>query len=372
MKSQKLIRAYDSAAPTPAQQEEMLARILAASAAPAHKKRLRPLRRALLLAAIVALLAAATVIAGRMVQKWSLPKPETYRPAENGGIYDVHTTTQYQDGEDNVAQTDGAFTQEGNVSAAPSDSKLIASAREILLAIGLDDVDISAANVVRQTNLRYGREEAEVIFTDNQPQTSVKFLSSTGELLHITAFSDEALPETPLYQSDDEVEALAQHYYSLLPVEQGYCVTDVSKYDELSWSYDFCRQVTDEIYNPYECVRICVNRYTGRLELCNVFDFPLLDDHDADDVPLTQEAAIEAAKTQSGMSLGNYTLTDAHVGCVLPNWLFTEEAQGNLQAAKISRLAWVLVFEDLQSEFADIVEFHVDCYTGELLGGETT
>lgn len=380
MKNQKLIQSYDRAAPTAAQEEKMLAAILARAntpaAASAHTRHAKVLRRAVLLAAILALLTAASVIAGRMVQKWSLPKPESYQPNENGGIYDVHTTTEYPDtvqsAESASAQADATSTPDEPVSAAPDDAALIASAKEILLAAGLDDVDTSAADVVRQTHLRYDREEAEVVFTNSKPQTTVKFSADTGTLLSLSAFSDEALPDAPLYQTDEAAEAMARHYYELLPVQQGYYVTAVSKYDEISWSYDFCRQVTDGIYNPYECVRICINRYTGRLELCNVFNFPLLDDHDADDVPLTQDAAIQAAKTQSGMSMEGYTLRDAHIGCVLPNWSFTEHAQADLKAAKVSRLAWVLEYEDEQSEFADIVTFHIDCYTGELLGGDST
>ena len=114
-----------------------------------------------------------------------------------------------------------------------------------------------------------------------------------------------------------------------------------------------------------------VDLTTGRLVLCNVFFFPLLDNHEADDVPLTQEQAIEAAKEQSGMEMEGFELKQAEVCCVLPNWFYTEGVwSADVRYAEVSRLAWVLTYEDNGSEIVSQNIFYVDYYTGELIGGD--
>ena len=249
MRNEKLIRAYDRAAPTQAQQEEMLERILARRNEPAGpaRDRRKTVRRAILIAAVL-LAAAASVVAGRMAVKWSLPEPTPYQPTENGS-YDVHETKQYPD--TTQPETDAPAEESAPAVSAPTDAELIVSAKEILTRAGLTDVDTSAAEVTRQENLSYGREEAEVAFTQNRPQTTVKFSASTGELLSLSSFSETAdVPAEPVCTTEEETEALARKLYAALPVEQGYILTGVNKYDDELWSYEFCRSVTEEIYNP--------------------------------------------------------------------------------------------------------------------------
>lgn len=153
-------------------------------------------------------------------------------------------------------------------------------------------------------------------------------------------------------------------------MQQGYALSRIEKYDEELWSFCFSRQVTQTLFNPYEEVRVVVDLTTGRLVLCNVFFFPLLDDHEADDVPLTQEQAIEAVKEQSGMEMEGFELKQAEVCCVLPNWFYTEGVwSADVRYAEVSRLAWVLTYEDNGSEIVSQNIFYVDYYTGELIGG---
>lgn len=69
-----------------------------------------------------------------------------------------------------------------------------------------------------------------------------------------------------------------------------------------------------------------------------------------------------------------YTLQSAEVQVVLPNWMFTEQlpTDGEARASTVTRLAWVLIYEDTNSEFADMVWVYIDYYTGEVLGGDMT
>ena len=224
---------------------------------------------------------------------------------------------------------------------------------------------------MRQTALLYDREEAEVFFTQDVSNTSVKFHAGTGAFLQLSSFGNGDAPDTPVCTTEEDAEALAQSYYENLPVQQGYALSRIEKYDEELWSFCFSRQVTQTLFNPYEEVRVVVDLTTGRLVLCNVFFFPLLDNHEADDVPLTQEQAIEAAKEQSGMEMEGFELKQAEVCCVLPNWFYTEGVwSADVRYAEVSRLAWVLTYEDNGSEIVSQNIFYVDYYTGELIGGD--
>ena len=81
--------------------------------------------------------------------------------------------------------------------------------------------------------------------------------------------------------------------------------------------------------------------------------------------------AIEAAKEQSGMEMEGFELKKAEVCCVLPNWFYTEGVwSADVRYAEVSRLAWVLTYEDNGSEIVSQNIFYVDYYTGELIGGD--
>lgn len=381
MKNERLVQAFEGARPDEAAKKRMLEGILAQQNVPETAKRLpHRIRRTLLIAAAVCAAAGAAfaVQAGR--QKWTLPAPETYEDGNNG-IYDVHETNDYpqtsdlQPEEPAQPETPQAPNEAVTEQDAPqfTDADFIQKAEGILLAVGLTDVDTSAASVVRQTALLYDREEAEVFFTKDAPNTSVKFHAGTGAFLQLSSFGSEAATDTPVCATEEEAEALAQSYYESLPVQQGYALSRIEKYDEELWSFCFSRQVTQTLFNPYEEVRVVVDLTTGRLVLCNVFFFPLLDNHEAGDVPLTQEEAAAVVKEQRGMELEGFALTQAEVCCVLPNWFYTEDVwSADVRNAEVSRLAWVLTYEDSGTEIVSQKVFYVDYYTGELIGGGST
>jgi hypothetical protein len=133
-----------------------------------------------------------------------------------------------------------------------------------------------------------------------------------------------------------------------------------------------CREVLPGLFSYYEMVRISVNPVSGRLVGCNVFYFPLLDDHAQGDVPLSREEAVALSRAVKQLDVADYVLESAEVAVVLPNWFFTEYMDGNLQYSKVSRLGWVLNYTKPDSEFADEITVWIDCYSGEVLGGGMT
>ena len=359
MRSKRIYDAYESIGPEDGTFDAILQGI-EEKAGETTQVRRNPFRQVVLVAACLGLIAAISGVGYAAYQKWRLPVPESYEPGEMGNL-NIHSETDYT----------------GEVVGNPEDAKpltdeyFISKAVEILSSVGLTEVDTDAMTVSRQEHMYWDREEAEVYFVEAEPATRVTFDGDTGQFLNLTGieWSEEA---GQACETKEEAEALAKEYYELLPVAQGYVLQSCTEYDEQYWSYDFCREVLEGIYSSYECVRIGLNPKTGKLNLCNVFYTPLLDDHEPGDEPLTQAEAEAIALNCEHVNLGKYTLQEADVNVVLPNWAFTEYAGINNKASKVTRLSWVLTYENTDSEFADIVTINIDYYTGEILGGDMT
>lgn len=372
MKHEKFIHSYDKIQPDGAEKDRMRDAVLRCGRSQKELRsgevhiRTRWRKRMIVpLAACFALLLAVAAAGGAVYQRWFLPEPMPYEQGSNG-IFDVQGEKDYtweqlpQDGssEENEQLTDADFIQK---------------AVEILKLAGLTDVDTQAMRVRRQTHLKYGREEAEVFFTENEVKTTVCFHAGTGTLLSLSSI-DWIEAEGQACATEEEGGKAAQGYYETLPVEQGYTLTGCTQYDEQYWSFEFTREVADGLYNAYEAVRIAINPLNGRLAGCNVFFFPLLDDHLEGDEPLTQEEAEKIAQTVMGKQVtnGNFVLESAEITVALPNWMFTENSGIDLEYSKVSRLSWTLTYHEPHREFASKIYVNIDLYTGEILGGDAT
>lgn len=377
MPNEHLKNAYDALALSEAQKQALYARIEARSNdRRRQKKRLRVRRALLLLAAVVALLAGFAVSGVAGYRKWSLGAPQPYANAE-AGAYDVHSQVEYPaaaaaTGED--AQPDADAENETGAEAPLTDEALLQKAAQILTLVGLQDTSLGSMTLTRQTNQRYGREEAEITYTQAEYRTSVCLQADTGALLSLSSIDWIEQPMAVACQTQEQAEQLARSYYELLPVQQGYVCTGCTQYDEQYWSFEFCREIEPGLYNTYEMARITVNPVSGRLTGVNMFCFPLLDDHAPGDEPLTQAQAEAIAEKDAGVNTAYYTLKSAEVMIVLPNWFFTEYMADSMdvQFSTVTRLAWRLTYENTDGEFVSERYVDVDYYTGEILGGDTT
>lgn len=362
MKNETIIAAYDSIAPDAETVERMLESMKASAAQPLKKR--KSVKRPILIAA--ACIAAVAVLSGigyGIYTKWHLPEPETY-PFIPNGAWDIHETNE--------------LTMESIPAASDteplSDEYFAARAKEILTLVGQESRVSSQIKITRQEHLTWAREEVEVSFSEEGlPPVNVTFDAEDGTLLNLIGFEWKIEQAHPC-KTKQEAGALATQYYEMLPVPQGYVLRSCTEFDEAYWSFDFCRDVGGGIYSYYEDVRIGIDPQTGTLNGCVVFHVPLLDDHAPSDVPLTQQQAQEIAEGLNELDTERFTLKSAEVEVVLPNWWFTDSfGTGNeLRASKVSRLGWVLVYEDTSSEFADMVWVYIDYYTGEVLGGDMT
>ena len=360
---QQIKNSYDRAAPDRAAAVRIYERVLNAGETP--PRRSPTLRRVLIAAAAVAALAVLATAGYAAYRHWRLPEPVSYTPDSVGIIYKEHERSDYT----LESRTADAETQPTPAGTDPlSDDALMQRALEILKQVGMLDVRPKQLTVVRQENLYWGREELEVRFNQNDVRTTIKFNANTGKFLGMSGV-DWQLEGAAACTSDAEASALAQRFYEALPVEQGYVMTNVEKYDAQYWSYEFCREVEPGIYNQYEMVRVAINPVSGRLTGCTVFYVPLLDDHEPGQERITREEAERIAqnKVPEGMEL-----IGAEVVIGFPNWMFTEYAGTGLRASDVTRWAWGLTYERPNSEFADRLWILVDCYTGEILGGDLT
>ena len=376
-------KTFDRIAPNTQTRDRMLQNIQMKARA-RRTPEFSPLRRFLTAAACVSLALLLSGLGFAAYRKWHLPAPKPYTPDEGGGVYRMHSAETYtapvttasavQTG--TAAATSSAVTSAQSTETAPAaltDEDFIRKAVEILQLVGLRDVQSEQLTVVRQEHLYWAREEAEVHFTEDENHTSVTFNAETGALLGLSSI-DWAIDGAAACKNDAEAEKLATRYYEALPIPQGYVLTDCDKYDAQYWSFSFCREVREGLFSVYEAAKIAVNPQTGRLTGCTTFYVPLLDDHGAEDKPLTAEEAEAIARNCPHLRLEKYGLKSSDLTVVLPNWWYTDKmAEGlNAQSSDVTRLAWTLIFENPTSEFADMVTVYVDSYTGEILGGDMT
>lgn len=376
----KIQNAYRKAAPDQAGTVRIYEKILnRANAAETERTTGRSAsfpRRLAVAAAVVAAVVLMASVGYAAYQHWFLPAPETYEPGNNG-IYQEHDRKDYNLAElDSRGATDpkpenGTEETDSQIIVPLTDEAFIYKGLDILTQVGMLDVRPEQLTVIRQENLYWGREEAEVAFDQGEVQTSVKFDAATGRFLGMHGI-DWQLEDTSC-STDADAAKLAQRFYEALPVEQGYALTHVEKYDGQYWSYEYCREVEPGIFNQYEMVRVAINPVSGRLTGCTVFYVPLLDDHAPGQERITQEQAEQTVLDNIPKEVEGMNMTQAETRIVFPNWIYTEYGSlPNRRASEVTRWAWVLVYEKENSEFTEQIRVYVDCYTGEILGGDAT
>lgn len=357
MKDERIISAFDRAAPDEAAVGRMLEGIKAKTAErgaeTARPARLR-LRRTVLIAACTAAIAALSVTGYAAYKRWTLPAPETYPETENGGIIREISSADHS-----APERDGDY-------APLSDEEFILAAQSLLETVGVPDVSAERMTVRRQENMYWDRREAEVDFERGSATVSVRFNAETGAFLGF--FDLDQIGSAPA--SAPDAEAAARAYYAKLPVPQGYKLTASENHDEHWRSFEFCREVQPGLYSAYEAVRVAVDPADGRLVGCTVFFVPLLDDHAEGEQPISAEAADAAVRASGALKSEGYGLISSELAVGLPNWRFTENDTSNARASGVTRLCRKMVYERPNETFTDKIEVMVDLYTGEILGGD--
>lgn len=343
-----------------------------------HRKPYYAIRRVLLAAVLTALLTMGGLAA---YQRWHMPQNmEGFQgdiiEQQEQNVYSVPTVPE---GSETTAVTEPERL---------TDEWFINQAKQVLEIVDQDESEATKISVTRQRDLLWTREEVEVSWHQNDtlgPQ--VKFDAKSGYLIGITSFGDPSSEGTPMSEAD--ALKIAQDFYDRLPYAKGYEYHYLAKYDDHAWSFHFDKPVqvqlwgeTVSLHNSYEEVRIVVDPCTGTFELSNCFYVPLLDDHEPNAEPLTQDQAVERVMQQDLLvnPLERFELK-AEIGICLPRpgqmafYNGTTDVFANYPYCDVTRLGWILTFVDPPDEdlmFPGETQICVDLYTGEILSIDTT
>lgn len=267
-----------------------------------------------------------------------------------------------------------------------SDAWFIDQAVAVFSTVDRMDAEATELTVTRQTNQMWSREEVLVSFADETGNVSdATFDAESGCLIGVTAFSKEYGAGSPMPEM--EALAIAQGYYATMPYAEGYVYHNLEKYDDHAWRFEFAKPIQVDlwgesmtIYSSYELVRITIDPCDGSFQLSNCFYVPLLDDHEPDDAPIEQDAAIAVAEGLDifAQRMENYIIS-AEIGVCLPKpgemaqWNGTAQTDNlNYKVYGTTRLGWTIRFEGEIDGFADCYWICVDLYTGEILSVDVT
>ncbi|MBO4583953.1 MAG: hypothetical protein J5756_02675 [Clostridia bacterium] len=356
MKDERIVEAFDRAAPSEAQAKRMLGVIeeKANLAAEVRRPVRVSFRRVALIAACVAVVAALGVTGYATYKRWSLPAPTEI---SSGGRVVEHGNTEYS-----APSPDGDYPP-------LSDEDFMLRAQEVLRVAGIENVAPEKLTVVEQEDLYWDRREVVVAFDLDGDAVNVRFDAESGAFLGL--FDKPRYPDGR-EGSPVEAEIAAANYYSKLPVPQDYVLTGTDRIDERCVMCDFRREVLPGVFSDYEAIRIAVDPQNGSLLGCTRFYVPLLDDHAEGEEPLTVEEADALARASGALKGEGWELRSSDIAVGLPNWMFSDGGSVDHQASKVTRLCREMVYERKGAEFDASVKVMVDLYTGEILGGDMT
>ena len=321
-----------------------------------HARKDRPvLRWALSAAACIAVVIVIFSVAPGIYQKWFQPNPASSGPET--GISLGHSESNFPVLTD--SETDNHAPAEGSM-----DSYCIQRAMDILHSAGRKDYTPDSVTVQHLgKSLSEHRDEIIVSCQADGEEISVYFDAEDGVFLKITGYDWIESDNSPCVDEEDAA-ALATRFYESLPVEQGYKIARCNQYDEACWDYDFCREVEPGLYSWCECVRIRINPETGEAKFHKAFYVPLLDDHQPEDIPLTEAEALEAAGFHSQLEQN----LDVWESVTIKKAVEIPYSDEPAKCPGISRICWKIEYHEKESEdyIAGGGVKHVDYYTGEV------
>ena len=388
--------------------------------------------RILIPAAIITLFAGISVAGAKGF--WHLGNPGTY----SGDTVKIYETVSYvwndeNEKYENANLPEGAGMEAGGIEENEpeengaqensfSDAYFLEKAGEIISIVNEKaklSLDLSKLQITYQTDENWNREEAMVSchLAGKDRITTVTFDRESGTFLSMDFWGGENQSSNqPM--SEQEVLAAAEAWYQKLPFPENYTFIKKSEFDEHAWMYDFGKSYTLEIdgktitlQNELETARITVDPTNGQMILCNSFYAPLLDDHEEEMKPLTEEDAIRIAKeryeaceqSRNRSVKWEKVKISARTGIVLPDYenvqFYTTEYQlqtsgtetgkngtvaeqitipeqdemVSYRKERITRFAWVVQFiEENSEQGASDMRWSIDLYSGEVLSVDST
>lgn len=182
----------------------------------------------------------------------------------------------------------------------------------------------------------------------------IQINATSGKL---KSFSNISFDDTKIESTYDKELAthIAHQIYQQLDYTDGeYELADLKMNVSNSslWQADFCKKY-DDVYNPYECIRIIFVPEINKLKSLIIFDY----ETENNSVNITKEEAIEIAKNSSKQN--NIKEITSTLGFAKTD---------SLKARK----AWIVEIEYHNDSFVDIHTYYIDTSTGNIISSTNT
>lgn len=201
-----------------------------------------------------------------------------------------------------------------------------------------------------------------VIETDNNME--IRINAKTGELYNL---SDNKLLNSN-YSSkvtQDKAIEIANEIYKKLEYKKNYEFSNISNIGSGKWQADFSIKY-NEVFNPYQCVRITFIPETKELAMINVFDY----EFENNPFEITEDRAIEIAKGKYGEE--KIREISASKDIQMMNTIMYQKERpsetGEYRTENIVRNVWNVKITEKQYGFVE--KYFIDATTGEIIGGD--
>lgn len=201
-----------------------------------------------------------------------------------------------------------------------------------------------------------------VIITDNDLE--IRINAKTGELYSFS--NNKLLNKTNNKEvTEDEALSIANDIYKNLSYQKNYEFNYMSNIGEGKWQADFSVKYND-IFNPYQCVRITFIAETKELIMLNLFDY----EFENNPFEITEEDSIKIVENIYGKE--NISDISAKKDIQMMNtMIYQKDNQSDskeFRTENLVRNVWNVKITE--SEYGFTEYYYVDATTGEIIGGD--
>lgn len=177
----------------------------------------------------------------------------------------------------------------------------------------------------------------------------------------LQAFTNLSFDDTKISSTYDKelAQNIAKQIYSNLGYADGeYEIADLKMNVAGSslWQVDFCKKY-DDVYNPYECIRVIFVPEVNTLKSLVIFDYTT----ENNPVIVTEQQSIEIAKNFDEQNYHELSIksSTATLGFTKTN-------------SSIVRKSWIVEIEYNDNSFTNIHTYYIDATTGDILSLNST
>jgi hypothetical protein len=188
----------------------------------------------------------------------------------------------------------------------------------------------------------------------------IQLKGNNGSLVSIN-FADKVATQSNVAYND--VKGISEKLLNKFGyLNKGYELAYLADIGSGLWQADYCMKY-NEVFNPYQCIRLRFSPLTEQLLLIRIFDEPF----ENNPYVITKEQAIDLVKKEIGTE--NIKTISAEQTIEKMNaLLYQEKNEGLYRTEQIVRNIWLIKFIKTDTEWEEM--YYVDGTTGEFIGGD--